>query len=107
MTAQLPKELLAGLLARFDARRMQALGLIDGLFAQPETGQLDAVLETAHKLAGIAATLGFDEIGAAATEIDRNAPALPLDHLSRERLERLQTALAEAVRQPAPEGDAQ
>lgn len=107
MTAQLPKALLASLLARFDARRLQAADSIDALFAQPETGRLDVVLEAAHKLAGIAATLGFDEIGSAATEIDRNGPVLPLDHLSRERLERLRTALIEAVRQPAPEGDAQ
>lgn len=107
MTAQLPKELLDSLLARFDARRLQAADLIDALFAQTETVQLDAVLATAHKLAGIAATLGFDEIGAAATAVDRNAPALPLDHPSRKRLERLRTALVEAVRQPAPEGDAQ
>ncbi|MFM6832078.1 MAG: Hpt domain-containing protein [Novosphingobium sp.] len=106
MTAQLPRELLDSLLARFDARRSQAADLIDGLFAQPETAQLDAVVATAHKLAGIAATLGFEDIGAAAMQIDRNAPVLPLDHLSRERLERLRAALAEAVRRPATEGDA-
>lgn len=107
MNAALPKELLESLLARFDARRLHAVELIDAFFAQPEAGHLDAVMATAHKLAGIAATLAFDEIGLAATDIDRHEPALPLDQLSRERLEKLRSALVDAVRQPAPESDAQ
>lgn len=107
MTMQLPKELLNRLLVRFEARRSQAVGLIDALFAQPETVHLDAVLETAHKLAGIAATLSFYEIGLAAAEVDRHAPTLPLDPVSRERVERLRSALVEAVRQPSPESEAQ
>lgn len=94
MTAQLPKELLESLLVRFNARRLQAIESIDALTARPGTAQLNAVIETAHKLAGIAATLGFHDIGRAAAEVDSHTSPLPLDPASRDRIQRLRDALA-------------
>lgn len=107
MTAQLPKHLLDSLLVRFDARRLQTIAQIETLLAQPESGHLEVVTESAHKLAGIAATLGFPEIGSAAGEVDRNPIALPLDAKSRAGLETLRSSLVNAVRSPSPESDAQ
>lgn len=107
MTAQIPSELLASLLVRFEARRLHGVELIDAFFVHSDAAQLDAVLEAAHKLAGIAGTLAFAEIGLAAADVDRHAPALPLDPASRARIERLRSALVEAVRQPSPESEAQ
>lgn len=107
MNATLPKELLDSLLVRFDARRQQAVALIDAFFAHPDAEHLDAVLQSSHKLAGIAATLGFVEIGVAAAAVEKLAPAMPVDLASHAQLGKLRTALVEAVRQPSSEGESQ
>lgn len=53
--------------ARFRARMMQTLELLERREAERDSAVLRG---EAHKLAGIAATLGFTEVGHAAAKVD-------------------------------------
>ncbi|NLR40505.1 Hpt domain-containing protein [Novosphingobium sp. ERW19] len=85
---------LVAIRARFSARMTQTLEL----FERPDGERDSAVLRgEAHKLAGIAATLGFTEVGHAAAKVDA------LEHVEKDHPD--VSALVHALREALEEKD--
>lgn len=97
MTPDLPEELLTSLRARLIARAAEARDEIDRFVDHPDAHVAQTVHQSAHKLAGIASTLGYPDLGDAAAAVDKGQLSCPPDEPELLRLARLRTALCRVV----------
>lgn len=92
----LPDELLQGLRQRLLVRATATAVAIDQFLATPDPALAEMIRGSAHKIAGIAATLGWPELGKVAAAVDAMALPVPPGALAIEHLTRLRQAIAVA-----------
>lgn len=72
----LPDDLVQGLRSRLLVRATATAAAIDQFLITPDPALAEIIRGSAHKIAGIAATIGLSELGKAAGAVD--AAALPV-----------------------------
>lgn len=96
MTNSLPGDLLTSLRGRLRARVFEARADIDKFILNPNVHLAQSIQQAAHKMAGIAATLGYEDLGNAAATLDREPPSCPPSAVELARLQWFRAALCEA-----------
>lgn len=97
MMQDLPEELVQSLRQRLLTRAAATRDAIDQFLAEPAEPLSGTIAESAHKLAGIAATLGYPDLGDAAAKVDMTTIGCPPDPQTIQVLGLLRSALGEAL----------
>lgn len=87
--------MLADIRIRFIARMEKALACIEECARQSHEAPSATLRMEAHKLAGVAATLGFERVGNAAAKVDAIEGIAPDHHAVADLVTALQDALSD------------
>ena len=88
---------MRGLRNRLLTRAASTAVAIDEFLITPELGLAEMIRGSAHKIAGIAATLGLPELGSFAASVDEAPLPVPPGELAIEHLTRLRQAITIAL----------
>jgi len=92
----LPDDLVQALRSRLLVRATATAAAIDQFLIAPDPALAEIIRGSAHKIAGIAATIGLPELGKAAGAVDASALPVPPGDRAIENLMRLRHAITAA-----------